>query len=112
MTRPDISFSVRQIYKFMHAPRTVQLDVIDRILRFLKGSPGNGVWMKCNYSNEVCDYSDAYWAESFDRKLTTSFRTFVSENLTTWKNKKKYIVARSSAETEYRVMASTASELI
>jgi hypothetical protein len=83
MTRPDISFSARQICKFMHVPRTVQLDVINRILRFLKGSPGNGVWMKCNYSNEVCDYSDAYWVESFDRKSTTSFRTFVSENLTT-----------------------------
>jgi hypothetical protein len=36
----------------------------------------------------------------------------VGENLMTWKNKKQNVVARSSVEAEYRVMTSTASELI
>jgi hypothetical protein len=72
----------------MHAPRTVYIDAIDRILRFLKGTPGKGIWMKCNNSNEVCGYSDADWARSFDRKSTTGFCTFIGENLATWKSKK------------------------
>jgi hypothetical protein len=68
--------------------------------------------MKCNESNEICDYSDVDWAVSYDRKSTTDFYTFVGGNLATWKSKKRNIVAGSSVEVEYRAMASIASELI
>ena len=112
VTRPDISFSVSQISKFMHSPRTPHLEAINRILRYLKGNPGKGILMKNNNSNNICGYSDADWAGSFDRKSTTGFCTFVGGNLVTWKSKKQNVVARSSAEAEYRAMASTASELI
>jgi hypothetical protein len=112
VTRPDISFSISQISKFMHAPQTPHLEAINRILRYLKGTPGNGVWMKNNNSNEICGYSDADWAESYDRKSTTGYCTFVGGNLVTWKSKKQNVIARSSAEAEYRAMASTTSELI
>jgi hypothetical protein len=112
VTRPDISFSVSQISRFMHLPRTPHLEAVNRILRYLKGNPGKGIKMKNNNSNELCGYSDADWAGSFDRKSTTGFCTFVGGNLVTWKSKKQNVVARSSAEAEYRAMASTASELI
>jgi hypothetical protein len=72
----------------MHASRTTHLNAMDRILRYLKGTPINGIWMKNNNYNEICGYSDADWVESFDRKLTTGFCTFVGGNLATWKNKK------------------------
>ena len=65
-----------------------------------------------NGTNAICGYSDADWAGSFERKSTTGFCTFVGGNLVTWKSKKQSVVARSSAETEYRAMASTACELI
>jgi hypothetical protein len=68
--------------------------------------------MKRNNTNAICCYSDANWAGSFDRKSITDFCTFVGGNLVTWKSKKQNIVARSSAEAEYRAMASTVSELI
>ena len=83
VTRPDISFAVSQISKFMHAPRKPHLDAIERILRYLKKSPGNGIWMKNNKSNEMCGYFDADWAGSFDRKSTTGYCTFVGGNLVT-----------------------------
>jgi hypothetical protein len=68
--------------------------------------------MKNNNSNEICGYSDADWAGSYDRKSTTGYCTFVGGNLVTWKSKKQNVIARSSAEAEYRAMASTTSELI
>jgi hypothetical protein len=37
---------------------------------------------------------------------------FVGGNLVSWKSKKQLVVARSSAEAEYRAMAFTAYELI
>jgi hypothetical protein len=58
VTRLYISFLVGQVSKFMYAPRTVHIDAIDRILRFLKGTMGKRIWIKCNNSNEVCDYFD------------------------------------------------------
>jgi hypothetical protein len=39
ITKPDISYSISQISKFMHSPRTSHLDSIDRILRYLKSTP-------------------------------------------------------------------------
>ena len=35
VTRPDISFAVSQVSRFMHAPRTPHLESINKILRFL-----------------------------------------------------------------------------
>jgi hypothetical protein len=71
--RPDISFSISQISKFMHAPRTPYLEAINRILRYLKGTRRKRVWMKNNNSNDICGYSDADWAESFWSKINNRF---------------------------------------
>jgi hypothetical protein len=83
VTRPDISYSVSQVSKFMHAPRTPHLEAVTKILRYLKGTHGKEILMKNNKSNEVCGHFDADWAESFDMKSTTGFYTFVGENLVT-----------------------------
>jgi hypothetical protein len=112
VTRPDISFAVSQVSQFMHAPKTIHMEAVNKILRYLKKTPGKGILMKNNNTNEICGYSDADWAGSFDRKSTTGYCTFVGGNIVTWKSKKQNVVARSSAEAEYRAMASTTSELI
>jgi hypothetical protein len=83
ITRPDISFAISQISQFMHSPQTQHLEAINRVLRYLKGTPGKGILMKYNNSNEICGYFGADWAESYDRKSTTGFCTFVGENLVT-----------------------------
>jgi hypothetical protein len=67
----------------MHAPRTLHLDAINRILRYLKGTPGKGIWMRKNGTNVIYDYSDVDWARSFHRKSTTGLCIFVGGNLVT-----------------------------
>jgi hypothetical protein len=57
----------------MYASRTSHLDVVTRILRYLKGTLGKGIWIKNNNSNNVCGYSNINWVRSFDRKITTGF---------------------------------------
>jgi hypothetical protein len=110
--RPDISFAVSQISQFMHAPKTIHMEAVNKILRYLKKTPGKVILMKNNNTKEICDYFDADWDRSFDRKSTTSYCTFVGGNIVILKSKKQNAVARSSAEAEYRAMASTVSELI
>ncbi|PKA56139.1 putative mitochondrial protein [Apostasia shenzhenica] len=46
-----------------------------------------------------------------DRKSTSGYCIFVGGNLVTWKSKKQNVVARSSAESEYRAMAHSACEI-
>ena len=50
-------------------------------------------------------YSDADWAGVIDdRRSTSGYFTFIGGNLVTWKRKKQNVVARSSAEAEFRGM--------
>lgn len=42
--RPDIAFSVSVVSQFMHSPNEEDLEAVYRILRYLKGTPGKGVF--------------------------------------------------------------------
>jgi hypothetical protein len=71
VTRSDIAFVVSLISQFIHVPRTTHLEAMDRILRYLKKSPGQGISMRKNKTNTIVGYSDADWVESYDWKSTT-----------------------------------------
>ncbi|KAA0039144.1 Beta-galactosidase [Cucumis melo var. makuwa] len=82
-TRPDISFAMSVVSQFMQAPYEKHMEAVNRILRYLKNTPGSVI----------------------DRKSTSDYCTFVWGNLVTWRSKKQSVVAKSSAEAEYRAMS-------
>ncbi|RVW72915.1 Retrovirus-related Pol polyprotein from transposon RE2 [Vitis vinifera] len=88
-------------------------DAVIRILRFIKSTPGQGVLYENRGHTQVVGYTDADWVGSpTDRCSTSGYCVFIRGNLISWKSKKQDLVARSSAEAEYRAMALATCELI
>ena len=112
-TRPDIAYAVSIVSQFMHNPRESHLKAVHRLLQYLKGTPGKGILFKKGESLTLEAYTDADYAGSLiDRRSTTGYCTFLGGNLVTWRSKKQNVVARSSAEAEFRAMALGVCELL
>ena len=112
-TRPDIAFAVSMVSQFMHSPGQDHFDAVYRILRYLKGTPGKGLLFEDRGHLEVEVYTDDDWAVSVtDRRSTSGYCTFVGGNLVTWRSKKQNVVARSSAEAEFRAVAQGICEVL
>ena len=113
ITRPDISFPVGVVSQFMQAPRIDHWNAVIRILRYLKKAPGQGLLYEDKGNSQIFGYCDADWAGCpMDRRSTTGYCVFLGGNIVSWKSKKQSNVARSSAEAEYRAMASVTCELV
>ena len=58
-TRPDIAFAISVVSQYMHSPKESHLEVMYKILKYLKGSPGRGLFFKKGDSKKVEIYIDA-----------------------------------------------------
>ncbi|KAF5452256.1 hypothetical protein F2P56_027276, partial [Juglans regia] len=112
ITRPDISFAVQLLSQFMDKPMSTHLAAVYKILRYIKTSPGQGILLSSSSQIQLRAYCDSDWASCPDsRRSTTGYCIFLGQSLVSWKSKKQNVVSRSSAESEYRSMATTCSEL-
>jgi histone deacetylase 1/2 len=111
LTRPDISYAVQQVCLHMHAPREPHLSLIKRILRYLKGTLNHGLTLHKSTSHSLIAYSDADWAGCPDTRCSTSgFCMYLGDNLVRWFSRRQTTVSRSSAEAEYRAVATAVAE--
>ena len=62
LTRPDLSHAVQQVCLFMHDPRDAHLQLVKRILRYVKGTAHLGLQLHVGSYSELVTYSDADWA--------------------------------------------------
>ena len=97
----------------MHSLGLEHFETAYRILKYLKGSLGKGLFFEKNSHLQVKVYTEADWAGSLtDKRSTSSYCTFVGGNLVTWRSKKQNAVVRSSAEAEFRSVAHVICEVL
>lgn len=85
-------------------------------MRYLSGTISHGLLSSPSLSDQKLSfraYSGFNWAsDPDDRRPTSSTCIFFGPNLISWSSKKKLLVARSSAEAEYRTLAHTTCKLL
>nr|GEU68731.1 putative reverse transcriptase domain-containing protein [Tanacetum cinerariifolium] len=106
-TRPDISFAVAIVSRFMEKPTIKHLQAVKRILRYVKGTLGYGLkYSKGGKDITLTGYTDSDLANDVnDRKSTGGMAFYLNGNLITWASQKQRCVALSSCEAEF--MAAT-----
>jgi len=111
-TRPDITYVVNHLSQYVSSPIKDHHQVAFRILRYLKGSVGQGLFIDAKNDFHLKAYSDSDWVGCIDfRKSITGYLIYLGNTLIAWKSKKKTIICRSSCEAEYRALAQTVCEV-
>lgn len=113
LTWPGIAFPVNKLAQFMYKPSQLRWTTAKRILRYLKGTLNDGIFLKRIENLTLQGFSDADWAGDKDtRSSTSAYLIFLGDCRISWSTQKQRAVARSSTEAEYWALASANSELI
>ncbi|KAI9197977.1 hypothetical protein LWI28_007873 [Acer negundo] len=112
VSRPDITYAVHVLSRFMHQPRRLHMDAALRVVRYLKSAPGQGLFFPSNSDFRLRAYCDSDWAGCpLTRRSTSGYCVFLGSSLISWRSKRQKTVSLSSAEAEYRAMTGACCEL-
>jgi hypothetical protein len=113
-TRPDISFAVRELAKYMSNFGTKHYEAAKHLLRYLQGTRTQGIV----YGNAPNPYplftafADSDWAMSENRKSISGFLIECANGPLSWSSKQQVVVALSSCEAEYLACSHCARQII
>lgn len=116
ISRPDITYAVVFLSRFLDKPTEQLWQAAKRILRYLKYTQDLAlIYERTSPTDEdkLLAYADADWGgDHLDRKSVSGCIVYFNNNPVSWSSKKQNVVAQSSYESEYIASAWTTSELI
>lgn len=71
-TRPDLSFAVNRLSRYMHAPTSEHWNAVKRTLHYLAGTSDQGIMLRQGNSKALHAFSDADWAGDADDYISTN----------------------------------------
>jgi hypothetical protein len=102
-TRPDITFAVSYVSRFMERPTVEHQAAVKHVLRYIAGTLRFGCWFaKGTEETRLTGFSDSDHAgDQDDRKSTSGLFFFLGSRPISWQSQKQKIVSLSSCEAEY-----------
>nr|GEW78671.1 ribonuclease H-like domain, reverse transcriptase, RNA-dependent DNA polymerase [Tanacetum cinerariifolium] len=101
-TRPDLSYSIGLLSRFMQEPRERHMKAIRQVLPYVKGIKDYGITYKRNGGIKIHGCSDnSYRVNTQEGKGTTGIIFYYGESLISWSTQKQATVALSSCESEF-----------
>ena len=86
---------------------------IKRILTYLKGTEGYGLWYKLGENLDLKVFIDVDWIGNLDdRKRTSGGAFFLGKRLVSWTRKKQNCTSQSTTEAEYVLAAVNFSNIV
>jgi hypothetical protein len=111
ITRPDISFAVSLLSRYMSAPQEYHLDIALHVLRYLSGTVSHGLYYQFGHSTEVQGFPDANWGMCKDSFKSTGAYVFtMAGSAISWSSKRQQNVSLSSTESECKALTQGAQE--
>ncbi|UYV71045.1 hypothetical protein LAZ67_8001516, partial [Cordylochernes scorpioides] len=111
VSRPDITYAVSQVSKFLEYPGPAHCTTVKNIFRYLKGTLHMGILF--TGQDQLVGYSDSDFARDVDsRKSTTGYAFMMNGGTVSWASQRQPIIALSTTESEYIAACSAAKELI
>ncbi|KAE8732274.1 hypothetical protein F3Y22_tig00002237pilonHSYRG01326 [Hibiscus syriacus] len=111
LTRPDISYAVGVMSRYMQNPKKPHLEAVRRILRYVKNTIDYGLLYKKGEDCKLVGYCDDDYAGDHDtRRSTTGYVFKLGSGIISWCSKRQPTVSLSTTEAEYRAAAMAAQE--
>ncbi|KAL6320196.1 hypothetical protein AAG906_004705 [Vitis piasezkii] len=99
VSRPDITYAVHVLSRFMHQPRKSHMEATLRVVRYLKNALGQGLLFSSNNDFRLRAYCDSDWAGCpLTRRSTIGYCVFLGPSLISWKSKRHKTMSLSSTE--------------